>query len=257
MSAYTRAELMVVAAARQIKDGEVVFVGMRLPLIAFALAKNTHAPRAVGLFENGIIRDRPSAELLYTMSDTPNIIGANSATRMSHVMALLAQGAVDVGFIGGAEIDRCGNVNSSYIYAPAAPGRVAVKLPGSGGGCDIASLARRLLVIMPHEKHRFRERVDYITSTGYGSGPGYREAAGLPRGGPATLISTLGVFGFDARTGECFLQSYHPGSSVEEVRANTGWDLQVAADVTATPPPTAAEIAIIRRYDPQGFWTRR
>lgn len=250
---YTPQELMVVAAAREIRDGEVVFVGMRLPLIAFALAKETHAPTAVGLFECGVVRDAPAPELLYTMADPPNIAGASWCAGMVDLMGLLQGGAVHAGFIGGAEIDRYGNLNTSYIGPPGAP---RVKLPGSGGAADIAALAGRLLIIMPHERRRFVERVGYITSPGYGDGAGWRERAGLPRGGPAAAITTLGVLGFDAATGEAFLRSYHPGQSPETLRANTGWDLKVAPDVHETPTPTAEELAIVRRYDPQGFWTR-
>jgi glutaconate CoA-transferase subunit B len=250
---YTSQELMVAAAAREIRDGEVVFVGMRLPLIAFALAKETHAPAAVGLFECGIVRDTPAPELLYTMGDPPNIAGATWCARMADLMGLLQAGAVDAGFIGGAEIDRYGNLNTSYIGPREAP---QVKLPGSGGAADIASLAGRLLIIKAHERRRFVERVSYVTSPGYGDGAGWRERAGLPRGGPAAVITTLGVLGFDGAGGEAFLRSYHPGQSPEALRANTGWDLKVAADVHPTPPPTAEELAIIRRYDPQGFWTR-
>src|SRR5262249_54550512 len=166
-SDYTPQELMVVCAARQIGDGEVVFVGMRLPLIAFALAKRTHAPRAVGLFENGLVRDSPSPELLLTMGDAPNIAGAEWATRTSALMGLLAQGCADLGFVGGAEVDRFGNLNTSYIGQRAHP---TVKLPGSGGAADIASLAQRLAIIMAHDRKRFPERVNYITSPGYGEG---------------------------------------------------------------------------------------
>jgi glutaconate CoA-transferase subunit B len=140
MPDYTPQELMVVCAAREIHDGEVVFVGMRLPLLAFALAKRTHAPNATGLFENGLMRDSPSAELLYTMGDSPNILGAQWATRMLNVMGLLAQGRANLGFIGGAEIDRFGNLNTSRIGDWQHP---TIKLPGSGGGADIASLAGR------------------------------------------------------------------------------------------------------------------
>ena len=250
---YTPQELMVAAAAREIRDGEVVFVGMRLPLIAFALARTTHAPTAVGLFELGIVRDTPAPELLYTMGDAPNIAGATWCARMADLMGLMQAGAVHAGFIGGAEIDRHGNLNTSYIGPRDAP---QVKLPGSGGGADIASLAQRLLIIMPHERRRFVERVSYITSPGYGDGAGWRERVGLPRGGPTAVITTLGVLGFDRATGEAFLRSYHPGQSPETVRANTGWDLKVASDISETPAPTDEELAIIRRYDPQGFWTR-
>ncbi len=244
---------MVVCAAREIRDREVVFVGMRLPLLAFALAKRTHAPSAVGLFENGVVRDLPSTELLYTMSDPPNIAGAAWCTSMTNIMALLHQGLVDLGFIGGAEVDRYGNLNTSYIGDPARP---TTRLPGSGGAADIASLAKRLLIIMQHEKRRFREQVDYITSPGYGDGAGWREKVGLPRGGPEAVITTLGVLGFDLQSKEAVLRSYHPGTSAEEVRVETGWPLRFAPDLGETPPPTAEELAIIRECDPRGFWTR-
>ena len=154
---YTPAELMVVAAAREIKDGEVVFVGMRLPLLAFGLAKSTHAPDAVGLFENGIARDEPAPELLYTMSDPPNVADAAWCTGMPNVMALLAQGSVQLGFIGGAQVDRFGNVNTTLIGDFSRP---RTRLPGSGGACDIAALAGRTVVIMEHAPHRLVERVD-------------------------------------------------------------------------------------------------
>jgi glutaconate CoA-transferase subunit B len=187
------------------------------------------------------------------MGDGPNIAGATWCARMADLMGLMQAGAVQAGFIGGAEIDRFGNLNTSYIGPREAP---QVKLPGSGGAADIASLSERLLIIMAHERRRFVERVGYMTSPGYGDGPGWRERVGLPRGGPAAVITTLGVLGFDPATREALLRSYHPGQSPESVRANTGWDLKVAPDVAETPAPTAGELAIIRRYDPQGFWTR-
>jgi glutaconate CoA-transferase subunit B len=197
-SPYTDRELMVVTAAREIRDGEVVFVGMRLPLLAFALAKRSHAPRAIGLFENGIVRENPAPELLYTMSDPPNVPGALWCTTTGNIMGLLEQGLVDLGFIGGAEVDRYGNLNTSYIGDWRRP---AVKLPGSGGGADIASLARRFVIIMPQERHRFVERVAYMTSPGHGDGPGWRARTGLAGDGPTALITTLGVFRFTrART---------------------------------------------------------
>ena len=243
---------MVAQAAREIRDGETVFVGMRLPLIAFVVAKRTHAPRCAGIFELGILRDAPSPELLYTMGDTPNVAGALWCTRTVNVMGLLQRGEVDAGFIGGAEVDRFGNVNSSYIGRTEAP---TAKLPGSGGGADIACLAKRLIVILPHERRRLRERVDYVTSPGYGEGGDWRERVGLPRGGPSVLITTLGVFRFDSVTKEAYLASFHPGSSVEECVRETGWPLRVAPDVRETARPTPRELAVIRDYDPRGFWT--
>ncbi|HEX2347497.1 MAG TPA: CoA-transferase [Ktedonobacterales bacterium] len=251
--AYTPQELMVVCAARAIRDGEVVFVGMRLPLIAFALAKRTHAPDAIGLFENGLVRDTPSRELLLTMGDAPNILGAEWASRTGALMGLLAQGWANLGFVGAAEVDRYGNLNTSYIGDRAHP---QVKLPGSGGGADIASLAQRLAIIMSHERKRFPERVSYITSPGWGDGGAWRERVGLPRGGPSAVITTLAVLGFTSETHEMELQSWHPGSSADEVRAQTGWDLRITPDAHETLPPTADELRLIREIDPEGFWTR-
>ena len=243
---------MVAAAAREIADGEVVFVGMRLPLLAFCLARATHAPRAVGLFENGIVRDSPALESLVTMSDGPNVTGALWCTEMREIMGLLQAGRVHLGFIGGAQIDRHGNLNTSYVGAP---GR-QTRLPGSGGGADIASLSRRHVVIMAHERRRFVERVDYVTSPGFGEGGEWRRRVGLPGGGPAAVITTLGIFRFDGTTGEMRLASTHPGATGEDVRAQTGWPLATAPAVGETPPPSPAELAVIRRFDPEGFWTR-
>lgn len=246
-------ELMVAQAAREIRDGEKVFVGMRLPLIAFVVAKRTHAPNAIGLFELGLIRDRPADELLYTMGDDPNVRGAMWCGPMIELMGMLQRGDVEAGFIGGAEIDRHGNLNTTAIGGDRQHPKVA--LPGSGGGADIASLAGRLIVIMPHDKRRMVEKVDFITSPGYGTGGDWRVRVGLPRGGPSVLITTLGVFRFV--DGEAVLETYHPTTSVDEVRANTGWALTVAEDVRPTEMPSAEVLAIIRGYDPQGFWTRR
>jgi glutaconate CoA-transferase subunit B len=246
-------ELMVAQAAREIRDGEKVFVGMRLPLIAFVVAKRTHAPNAIGLFELGVMRDQPAAELLYTMGDSPNVEQALWCGPMIELMGMLQRGEVEAGFIGGAEIDRHGNLNTTAIGQDRAHPKV--QLPGSGGGADIASLAHRLIVIMTHDKRRLRERVDFITSPGYGDGPGWRERVGLPRGGPAVLITTLGVFRFV--DGDAVLVSHHATSSVEDIRQNTGWPLRVAAAVSVTEPPSREVLGIIRGYDPEGFWTRR
>ena len=257
-------ELMVAQAAREIRDGERVFVGMRLPLIAFVVAKRTHAPNAVGLFELGVMRDAPAAELLYTMGDPPNVAGAVWCARTIDLMGLLQRGDIHAGFIGGAEIDRHGNLNTTAIGADRA--HPTTQLPGSGGGGDIASLAHRLIVIMPHDKRRLRERVDFITSPGYGDGPGWRERVGLPRGGPSVLITTRAVFRFvDA---EAALWSIHPGQTLGDVVENVGWSKPRlvhidragqpgVSDVRRTEPPSPEVLRIIREYDPEGFWTRR
>ncbi len=247
---YTLNELMVVAAAREIRDREVVFVGMRLPLIAFVAAKRTHAPGAIGLFENGVIRATPAPELIYTMADPPNILGATQCLDMLGVMGLLQSGRVDLGFLGAAEVDRFGNLNSTKVRGE----KGIVRLPGSGGACDIASLAKRFVVLLEHSKRRLPERVSYITSPGYGDGKGWRERVGLARGGPAAAITSKAVLRY-SDDGEAFLDSVHPGVTVEDVLANTGWKLRVADDVRETPEPSAEELRAIREYDEKGFWT--
>lgn len=249
-NSYTLNELMVVAAAREIQDGEVVFVGMRLPLIAFVVAKKTHAPNAVGLFENGVIRSTPSPELIYTMADPPNILGATQCLDMTGVMSLLQSGRVHLGFLGAAEVDRFGNLNSTQVNGK----NGIVRLPGSGGACDIASMAHRFVSLLEHGKHRLPERVSYITSPGNGEGAGWRKRVGLPRGGPAAVITTKCVLRF-GEDGEAFLSTYHPGVSIDDILANTGWKLKVASDAQPTPEPTAAELKAIRDYDTKGFWT--
>jgi glutaconate CoA-transferase subunit B len=244
---------MVVAAAREIGDGELVFVGMRLPMLAYGVARSTHAPTARALFEVGLMRDRPARGFLGTMGDPPNVAGALWATRTSNVMSLMAQGEVGLGFIGGAEVDRFGNLNTSYVGGHERP---ATKLPGSGGGADIAVLSRRWVCLMAHELGRLVERVSYVTSPGHGDGsPGWRERNRMQGGGPAAVVTTLAVLRFPPGGGEAFLASVHPGHTVQEVRARTGWDLQASADVTETPPPTPGELAALRRLDPDRFWT--
>ncbi len=250
VSAAARRQVMVVAAAREIHDGEIVFVGMRLPLLGFALARALHAPHAVGLFENGIIRDTPPAAPLITMGDPPNIAGALACTTLIDVMSHLECGRVDVGFLGGAEVDRFGNLNTTWVEDD---GR-RIRLPGSGGAADIASLARRTVIAMPHERRRFPERVSYLTSPGYGTGGRWRHEVGLVRGGPARVITSLAILGFDRESGEMVLESVHPGVTVEEVRAHTGWNLRVSPALRTTPVPSAEELAALRRFDPQGLW---
>lgn len=247
---YSLGELMVAAAAREIRDGEVVFVGMRLPLIAFVVAKQTHAPNCVGLFENGVIRDKSAPELIYTMADPANILGATQCLDMIGVMSLLQSGRVDLGFLGAAEVDSFGNLNSTQVQGK----HGIVRLPGSGGACDIASLAHRFVAMIEHSPHRLPERVAYITSPGNGDGAGFRKKVGLLRGGPSAFITTKAVLRFDS-DGEAFLDSHHPGVPVEDVVASTGWKLRVSKQVSETPAPSDEELRAIREYDKEGFWT--
>ncbi|MDF1589937.1 MAG: CoA-transferase [Desulfobacterales bacterium] len=249
---YTPAQIMVTAAAREIGNAEVVFVGMRLPLLGFLLAKSTHAPDAVGVYELGVVRESLAPEPILTMGDLPNLYRAQWLADSADVMGLLQQGFVDVSFIGGAQIDRYGNLNTSYIGGTET---VKTRLPGSGGACDLASLAKRHIIMLPHEKRRFVPRVDYITSPGYGNGGNWRSQMGLPRGGPIRVITTLGILCFDPETREMILTHVHPGVSVEKVKLNTGWPLRVASELNQTSAPTAVEMEKLRQFDPEGYWT--
>jgi glutaconate CoA-transferase, subunit B len=248
---YTRKELMVAAAARQIRDGDKVFVGMRLPLLGFAVAKETHAPNAIGIFENGVIRDWPALESIFTMSDPPNIARALCCGGLNDVMYLLQSGRVDLGFIGGAEIDRFGNLNTHWVEENGK----RTRLPGSGGAADIATMAKRSIIIMNHERRRFVEQVRYITSPGFGTGGDWRARQGISGGGPSRAITSMGVFSFDPETHEMILTSNHPGVSVADIAKETGWPLRLATELTETAPPSAAELSAVRKYDPKGVWT--
>jgi glutaconate CoA-transferase subunit B len=248
---YTRRELMVAAAAREISDGDKVFVGMRLPLLGFAVAKETHAPNAIGIFENGVIRDWPALESIFTMSDPPNIARALYCGGLNDVMSLLQAGRVELGFIGGAEIDRFGNLNTHWVEENGN----RTRLPGSGGAADIAAMAQRCIIIMNHEKRRFVSKVQYITSPGFGSGGNWRLRNGLSGGGPSRVITSMGIFSFDSETHEMLLSSYHPGVTIGQIKNETGWPLKITETVSETTPPTDMELAAVRKYDPRKIWT--
>jgi len=248
---YTRRELMVAAAAREIRDGEKVFVGMRLPLLGFAVAKELHAPGALGIFENGVIRDWPALESIFTMSDPPNVARALYCGSLNDVMCLLQSGRINLGFIGGAEIDRFGNLNTHWVEENGK----RTRLPGSGGAADIATTAQRCIIIMNHERRRFVPRVNYITSPGFGDGGDWRERQGLSGGGPMRVISSMGIFSFEPESREMILASNHPGVSVEEIKKETGWPLRIARDIYETPAPSKDELEAVRKYDPKRVWT--
>ena len=254
MTPYTPQELMVTAAARHVADGEVVFVGMRLPLLGFLLAKGTHAPNAVGIYELGIVRDSAAPAPILTMGDLPNLYRANWLADTGDAMALLQQGRVDLSFIGGAQVDLYGNLNTTCIGDLQHP---ETRLPGSGGACDLASLAGRHILIMAHQRRRFVPRVDYVTSPGYGDGPGWRRRVGLPRGGPSAVITTLGCFSFDSRSRRMQLDTIHPGVAPETIRSETGWPIDLPEAPAETTPPSEHELKVLRRFDPEGYWTGR
>ncbi|MGE5177522.1 MAG: CoA-transferase subunit beta [Bacteroidota bacterium] len=245
-------ERMVLRASREIREGETVFVGTRLPLLAYLVAKRTHAPHAVAFYENGLVREEAARELLFTMGDPPNILDATMASTTMDVMGMLAAGRVDLGLLGGAEVDRYGNVNSTEV--PTREGG-RTRLPGSGGAADILSLARRTVILMPQEKRRLVPRVSFRTSPGRGEGPGWRASVGLPPGGPAAVVTTHAVFRFDAAIEEAYLAEIYPGLSVDHVLAGMSWEPRIAQPIGLTRPFTNEEIEALRAIDPGGFWT--
>lgn len=245
---HTPSELMTVAAARELRDHEIVFVGIGLPNLASNLAKRTHAPNLIMIYEAGVIGANPTRMPL-SIGDPCLVSGSQSVCSMFEVFGLYLQaGRIDVGFLEGAQIDKYGNINSTVIGDYRAP---KVRLPGSGGACEIASLAKRILIITRHESRRFPEKVDFVTSPGFLRGRQEREQLGLEGGGPDAVITDLGVLRFDKETGEMMLDSIHPGVKLEDVKRNTGWDLKISKELKITNEPLEEEISILRQLDPR------
>jgi glutaconate CoA-transferase subunit B len=246
---FTLTELMAVTAAREIKDGEVVFAGTGLPMLGAMLAQRTHAPACCIIFEAGTVASQ-LAHLPMSVGDPRAMYRAAMAAGLSEVFGYVLQaGRVDVGFLSGAQIDRFGNINSTSIGCD--PRQPQVRFSGSGGACDIACLARRTIIIALHEKRRLPERVDYITSPGWLEGGDSRQRAGLIRGGPSVVVTTKGVMRFRLDTKEMYLASYHPGLTPQAVAGDTGFPLDTeGALVTAA--PTYEELRILREVvDPE------
>ncbi len=238
---YSASELMVAAAARMLADGEVTFVGIGLPNLACNLARRMHAPNLVLIYESGAVGASPD-RLPISIGDPALVTDSLSVCSMYDIFNNYLQGGrIDVGFLQGAQIDRFGNLNTTVVGDYDAP---SVRLPGSGGACEIAILAKKVLVIAPQSKRSFPERVDFVTSPGFLNGPGRRAVLGMPGGGPAAVITNLGCYGFV--DGEMTLESLHPGCSIDEVRANIGWDVRIADRIDDTPAPTGEELRIIR-----------
>jgi glutaconate CoA-transferase subunit B len=239
--AYTTKELMVCQAARMLADGEVVFVGIGLPNLACNLARRLHAPNLVLVYESGVVGAVP-ARLPISIGDPALVTDSVGVASMADIFLNLLQGGrIDVGFLQGSQIDRFGNINTTVIGDYAKPD---VRLPGSGGACEIAILARRVLVVAPQDRRSFPERVDFVTSPGYLDGAGRREALGMPGGGPRAVVTNLGCYEFVA--GEMTLTSLHPGCTIDDVRASTGWDVRVAEPLAITDAPTDDELRLLR-----------
>jgi len=248
---YTPFELMAVAGARELKDGEVVGVGLGLPMIASLLAKRTHAPNLTLLFELGVIDPEP-IDTGVGLADPRVWYRAKILSSFVDMLGtILHKGLVDVGFLGGLEIDAYGNLNTTLLGDPKAKYR---HFTGSGGGNDIASCARRTIIIIRHEARKLNEAVSFVTSPGYLRGGGDREAAGL-RGGPSRVITDKAIFGFDPESKRMRLISIHPGTTREEVLANMSFQPVLPDDLPITEPPTAEQLRLIREeIDPDGMY---
>lgn len=253
-TAYNTAELVTVMSARFLEDGKIVFGGAGMPLISSILAQKTHAPTLTILFEGGVIGPHiEPGKLPPSTNEQRCARRANMLLSITDILLLQQRGYVDYGFLGGAQIDQYGNLNSSFIGDPDHP---KVRLPGTGGANDIASLASKILVSMHHEKKRFVEKVDFITTPGYLQGGDSREKAGLTAGGVYKVITHLGVFGFDEETKRMRVDALHPGASLDEVKERTDFELVVPDNIPNTEPPTEEELRILRVLDPDQRYTK-
>jgi glutaconate CoA-transferase subunit B len=250
---YSASELMTINAARLLRDGDTVFVGVGLPNLACNLAQRTHAPNLLMIYEAGVIGARP-ARLPLSIGDPTLVSGASAVCSMYDIFSLyLQRGNVDVGFLGGAQIDRFGNINATVVGDYTHP---KVRLPGSGGSMEIAAWANRCYVITPHQKRRFPERVDFCTSAGFLNGRAERDRTGVRGGGPQAVVTNLGLMAPD-ENGELMLVALHPGVTVEQARENTGWNLKIAEKLEITKAPTAEELNILRNdLDPHGIYLK-
>ncbi len=249
---YTPFELMAAAGARELKDGEVVAVGIGLPVVASFLAKRTHAPNITILFELGVVDPEP-VHTGVGLADPRVWYRAKVLSSFVDMLGtVLHRGLVDVGFLGGLETDAYGNLNTTLLGDPRGKFRHFV---GSGGANDIASSAHRTIIIVRHEARKLNEAVSFITSPGYLRGGGEREAAGL-RGGPSRLITDKAIFGFDPVSKRMRLESVHPGTTVEDVLAHMSFEPLVPDDLPVTAPPTAEQVRLIREeIDPERMYS--
>ncbi len=241
---YTQDEMMTVTAARSLRDGMTCFVGIGLPSEAANLARATHAPRLVLIYESGTIGAKPAA-LPLSIGDGILAETADAVVSVPEIFNYWLQpGRIDVGFLGAAQLDRHGNINTTMIGSDYA--RPEVRLPGAGGAPEIAAACKEVIVILRQSRRTFTERVDFVTSVGFGDGPGSRSRLGLTGGGPRQVITDLVVLSPDPATFELVLTGIYPGVPVAHVRAQTGWELTVAPNLAEIQPPTNAELAALR-----------
>jgi glutaconate CoA-transferase subunit B len=254
----TQQEFMAIATGRELRDGELAIFGVGLSMLAGYFAKRNHAPDMRTFTEGGIFGSTPVGGLPWGIECTRISANATSFTNVLDALGfLVGSGRCDVGIIGAAQVDKFGNVNTTGIWdvPPWKAGRYVlprIRLNGSGGATDIAVGCKRYLIMLAHEKKRFAERVDYISSPGYLTGGDAREKANFIGGGPSAIITTLGILRPNPLTKEFCLDAYFPFSSIEEIRENTGWDLKVSPDVRIVPEPTEEELKNLREVDETG-----
>ncbi|MBN2548920.1 MAG: CoA-transferase subunit beta [Anaerolineales bacterium] len=252
-SPYSATEMMICQAARLMKDGSTAFIGTGIPMLAAALAQRLYTPNLITVFEFGGVGAQLD-ELTVAVGESRTYHRGIGAFGIGEMMETAQRGFVDYGFIGGAQIDPYGNLNSTAIgdyYHP------KVRLPGSGGGNDVGSLCWTTIAIMRHDRRRFLPKCDFITTPGYLTGPGAREAAGLPRGtGPSNVVSTLARLGFDrGNTCRMTLEAVYPGVTVQQVIEATSFELLIPAEVPEEPPPTPDELRLLRQeIDPDKLY---
>ncbi|MGH3328827.1 MAG: CoA-transferase subunit beta [Streptomycetales bacterium] len=243
---HTADEMMTVTAARELRGGARCFVGIGLPSTAANLARRTHAPDLVLVYESGTLGAKPD-RLPLSIGDGVLADTADAVVSVPEIFNYWLQpGRIDVGFLGAAQIDRFANINTTALGEYTSP---KVRLPGAGGAPEIAASCGEVVVIVRQSPRAFVERIDFVTSVGYGSGRGDRERLGLAGAGPRMVITDLGVLEPDPRTCELTLTRVHPGVTAEQARASTGWQLTVAADLRTTKPPTAEELRVLRALE--------
>lgn len=247
---WTPAELLAVMGSRQLRDDTTVFAGVGVPLLAAALAQARHAPHLTMVIEGGIVgpRIRPG-RLPISTNEMRAAHRAAMLPGITDAFLLAQRGFLDYGFMGGAQIDQHGNINTSVLGADY--WRPKVRLPGTGGANDIASLCREVFVLTTHERRRFVRRVDFVTSPGWLEGGDSRARAGLPFGGISRVVTTLGILGFDPATRRMRIEARHAGVTLDDIRASTGFELLEAPAIVETAPPSAEELEILRALDPE------
>ncbi|MHA1213733.1 MAG: CoA-transferase subunit beta [Candidatus Hodarchaeales archaeon] len=248
---YTPTHLMAVAASRILQDNKSVFVGTGLPMISAMFAQRRHAPNLLIIFEAGAIG--PQMKVLpISVGDSRTFYRAIAASSMHDNMAFSQAGWLDYGFLGAAQIDKYGNINTTYIGGTWEHPKV--RLPGSGGANDVGSFCHQTIIIMRQDKRRFMDKVTFITTPGYLTGKGAREKVGLPRNtGPVNVITQLGIYGFDDETKKMKLVSLHPGVSIDQVEENSSFKIIIPDEVPETTPPTKEDVSLLKELDPTGM----